>query len=219
VLECRVCGLSLARQALPRPLLFQASALKLSGPIREERQTLSTPALGRVEPLAILERVPQPVPAATDPAFRAEVPGPAAPAPALTDSFWPVAKMEALEGLVLLTLNGMLVLVACWMSGGSPSRVYPLFWPYLLPVHAAVSWAYLMVPLVLVGQSPMMGIEGLLLDTDLPERRMSFSLLHLVSALGFPASFLCMVLTPNHRTLAELLSGLEILQLPSRGMR
>jgi hypothetical protein len=76
-----------------------------------------------------------------------------------------------------------------------------------------------MVPLVLVGQSPMMGMERLLLDTDLPERRMSFSLLHLVSALGFPVSFLCMVLTPNHRTLAELLSGLEILQLPSRRVR
>jgi hypothetical protein len=73
-----------------------------------------------------------------------------------------------------------------------------------------------MVPLVLVGQSPMMGIQGLLLDTDLPERRMSFSLLHLVSVLCFPVSFLCMVLTPNHRTLAELLSGLEILQLPDR---
>ena len=48
---------------------------------------------------------------------------------------------------------------------------------------------------------------------------MSFSLLHLVSAMCFPISFLCMVLTPNHRTLAELLSGLEILQLPSRGLR
>jgi len=75
------------------------------------------------------------------------------------------------------------------------------------------------VPLVLVGQSPMMGMEGLLLDSDQPERRMSFALLHLVSALAFPISFLCMVLTPNHRTLAELLSGLEILQLPSRSIR
>ena len=84
-------------------------------------------------------------------------------------------------------------------------------------MHASVSWAYLMVPLVLVGQTPMMGMEGLLLDTHLPERRMSFAVLHLVSVLAFPVSFLCMVLTPNHRTLAELLSGLEILQLPSRG--
>jgi hypothetical protein len=222
VLECPVCGLSLARQALPRPLLFQASALKHSGPVREERQTLSTPALGRVEPLAILERVPQPEEISTQDFMEPEsLPPPlAGPVDAsLADSFWPVVKMEALEGLVLLGLNGLLALIACWMAGAGPSRVYPLFWPYLVPVHVAISWAYLMVPLVLVGQSPMMGMEGLLLDSDLPERRMSFSLLHLVSVLGFPVSFLCMVLTPNHRTLAELLSGLEILQLPSRGIR
>ena len=109
--------------------------------------------------------------------------------------------MEALECLVLLAperhagAGGLL-------DGRGPRRRWstPAFWPYLLPVHGAISWAYLMVPLVLVGQSPMMGMQDLLLDTDLPERRMSFALLHLVSALGFPVSFLCMVLTPNHRT-------------------
>jgi hypothetical protein len=225
VLECPQCGLSLARQPLPRPLLFQASALKNSGSAREERQTLSTPALGRVEPLTILERVPpenaEPqsfTGGFPDPGLRLELPAPS-PDLELTDAFWPVVKMEALECLALLALNGGLVLVACWMAGSPPAVLYPNLWPYLLPVHGAVSWAYLMVPLVLVGQSPMMGMERLLLDTDLPERRMSFSLLHLVSALGFPVSFLCMVLTPNHRTLAELLSGLEILQLPSRRVR
>jgi hypothetical protein len=220
VLECPQCGLSLARQPLPRPLLFQASALKHGGAVREERQTLSTPALGRVEPLTILERVP-PDEAGLDfqeASLALEVPASSADLE-LTDSFWPVVKMEAMECLALLLLNGALALVACWMSGAGPAVVYPGLWPYLLPVHAAVSWAYLMVPLVLVGQSPMMGMERLLLDTDLPERRMSFSLLHLVSAVGFPVSFLCMVLTPNHRTLAELLSGLEILQLPSRRVR
>ena len=220
VLECPQCGLSLARQPLPRPLLFQASALKHGGAAREERHTLSTPALGRVEPLTILERVP-PDDAGLDyqeAGLATEVPAPGADLE-LTDSFWPVVKMEAMECLALLILNGALALVACWMAGAAPSVVYPALWPYLLPVHAAVSWAYLMVPLVLVGQSPMMGMERLLLDTDLPERRMSFSLLHLVSAACFPVSFLCMVLTPNHRTLAELLSGLEILQLPSRRTR
>ena len=214
-----MCGLSLARQALPRPLLFQASALKHTGPVREERQTLSTPAIGRVEPLAILERVPAAEELATQDLAEMESLPPAEPDLPLADSFWPVVKMEALECLVLLLLNTFLGAVACWMAGAGPSRVYPLFWAYLVPVHVAVSWAYLMVPLVLVGQSPMMGMEGLLLDSDLPERRMSFSLLHLVSAVGFPISFLCMVLTPNHRTLAELLSGLEILQLPSRSIR
>jgi len=220
VLECPQCGLSLARQGLPRPLLFQASALKHAGAAREERQTLSTPALGRVEPLIILERVPaeDAGPDFQEAGLALEVPGPAADLE-LTDSFWPVVRMEAMECLALLLLNGALALVACWMAGAPPAVVYPGLWPYLLPVHAAVSWTYLMVPLVLVGQSPMMGMAGLLLDTDLPERRMSFSLLHLVSTVGFPASFLCMVLTPNHRTLAELLSGLEILQLPSRRIR
>jgi hypothetical protein len=48
---------------------------------------------------------------------------------------------------------------------------------------------------------------------------MAFSLLHLFSVLCFPLSFLCMVLTRNHRTLAELLSGLEILQLPPTRVR
>ena len=221
-LECPQCGLTLPRQPPPRPLLFQASALRLSDPAREERQTLSTPALGRVEPMTVLERMPPPDPEAVQSFPEAsqdlETPAPAT-ALELTDSFWPVVKMEAMEGLTLLALNGVLALVACWMAGAGPSLGYPALWPYLLPVHGAVSFAYLMVPLVLVGQSPMMGMQRLLLDTDLPERRMSFALLHLFSALGFPASFLCMVLTPNHRTLAELLSGLEILQLPSRRVR
>jgi hypothetical protein len=220
-LECPQCGLGLARQSLPRPLLFQASALKLTGTAREDRQSISTPALGRVEPMTILERMPAeeaPVNDFQDPGLRLELPAPAADLE-LTDSFWPVVRMEVLEGVVLLGLNGVLALVACWMAGAPPSVVYPNLWPYLLPVHGAISWAYLMVPLVLVGQSPMMGMQNLLLDTDLPERRMSFSLLHLFSAICFPVSFLCMVLTPNHRTLAELLSGLEILQLPGRRVR
>jgi hypothetical protein len=223
VLECPQCGLSLARQPLPRPLLFQASALKSLSQARGEPQSLATPALGRVEPMTILERVPPAEAARFQDYAGSALPAEEAPGPGpdleLTDSFWPVVKMEALECLILLALNALLTLVASWMAGGSPFQTYAVFWPYLLPVHGAVSWAYLMVPLVLVGQSPMMGMENLLLDTNLPERRMSFALLHLVSVLGFPVSFLCMVLTPNHRTLAELLSGLEILQLPSRKMR
>jgi len=220
VLECPVCGLSLARQPLPRPLLFQASALSEGSPPREERQHISSPALGRVEPLPMIEQVllPEPMP---DPApvLALEEPEPAPAASAFMDSFWPVVKMEALEFSLLLGLNGSLILIASWTAGASPATVYGQFWPYLAPVHLAVSWAYLMVPLVLVGQSPMMGREFLLLDTDLPERRMSFSLLHLLSTVCFPLSFLCMVLTPNHRTLAELLSGLEILQLPNSRLR
>jgi hypothetical protein len=227
VLECPQCGLSLARQPLPRPLLFQASALKTLGPAKGEPQSLATPALGRVEPMAFLEPAPDGSGAVAsvrgEEALASQAPAPEAGLPAadleITDSFWPVVRMEALECLALLALNALLMGIACWTAGAAPAAVYSAFWAYLLPVHFAVSWAYLMVPLVLVGQSPMMGHQGLLLDTDLPERRMSFAVLHLVSALGFPLSFLCMVLTPGHRTLAELVSGLEILQLPERKVR
>ena len=130
-----------------------------------------------------------------------------------------LVRMEAAEFLSLAVLNALLIAVASLASGGAPSRVYAEFWPYLLPLHAAVSWTYLMVPLVLVGQSPMMGLTRLSVDADQPERRMAFAVLHLISAAAFPLSFLCMVLTPDHRTLAELLSGQEILQMPYARMR
>lgn len=217
VLECPVCGLSLARQPLPRPLLFQAGTRSSGGPPSPERQTISTPALGRVEPMPILEQ-PEPEEEHTR-ALVLEEPSPALGPNDYTDSFWPVVKMEALEFGLLVGLNASIALLATWTAGGSLASVYGAFWSYLLPVHGAISWVYVMVPLVLVGQSPMMGRERLLLDTELPERRMSFSLLHLVSTLCFPLSFLCMVLTSGHHTLAELLSGLEILQLPSSRLR
>ena len=57
---------------------------------------------------------------------------------------------------------------------------------------------------------------GFVLDTTQPERRLSFSVFHLLSALCFPLSFLCMVLTPEHRSLAELLTGQELMRRPSR---
>lgn len=214
--ECPVCGLAVARRPMPRPLLFQASALGPATLPREERQGISAPALGRVEPLTILEPV---APVLEAPAPMAELPDRSAQELDPMDSFWPVVKMEAGEFLALVLLNGALALIACLASGAYPSRVYAEFWAYLLPVHATISWAFLMVPLVLVGQSPMMGALRLAVDTDQPERRMAFSLLHLASASAFPLSFLCMVLTPDHRTLAELLSGQEILQMPYARMR
>ena len=211
-----MCGLPQAHRAPPRPLLFQASALLTTGQPREEKQGLSAPALGRVEPLTILEPM-EPAQAVQAPVPELEDHGQAEPD--FLDAFWPVVKMEAGECLALLLLNAFLALVACLASGAYPARVYAEFWPYLLPVHTTVSWAFLMVPLVLVGQSPMMGLLRLAVDADQPERRMAFSLLHLISATAFPVSFLCMVLTPDHRTLAELLSGQEILQMPYARMR
>ncbi len=212
-----MCGLAVQRRPLPRPLLFQASALSgVTSQPGEERQSISAPALGRVEPLTILEPM-EALPDAAPP--MPELPAPPAQDLDLLDSFWPVVKMEAGEFAALAALNAFLALVACLASGAGPSRVYAEFWAYLLPLHTTISWAFLMVPLVLVGQSPMMGVLRLAVDTDQPERRMAFSLLHLVSAGAFPLSFLCMVLTPDHRTLAELLSGREILQMPYARMR
>ena len=216
-MECPVCGLAVARQALPRPLLFQASALRASAAPRPDRQSLSAPALGRVEPLTILEPLEPAAPAVAEEPRPALGAGPG-PDLDLLDTFWPVVRMEGSEFLALILLNLLLALAARLASGAPAGRIYAEFWPYLLPVHLAVSWAFLMVPLVLVGQSPMMGLMRLSVDTDQPERRMAFSVLYLTSAAAFPVSFLCMVLTPDHRTLGELLSGQEILQMPwSRG--
>lgn len=220
-LECPVCGLVLPRRALPRPLLFQASALGAGAPREEPKHGISAPALGRVEPLTLVEPVEPVEPALSLAPSLAELGSREEPArePEAADTFWPVVRMEGGEFLALAGLNLVLAGLAGLASWAWPGRVYPEFWPYLLPVHLAVSWAYLMVPLVLVGQSPMMGRLRLAVDTDLPERRMAFSLLHLVSTICFPLSFLCMVLTPDHRTLAELLSGQEVLQLPYARMR
>jgi hypothetical protein len=64
-----------------------------------------------------------------------------------------------------------------------------------------------------------MGRWNLVLAEDEPERRMVFSLLHLLSVGLFPLSFLCMVLSPRHQTLAEYLSGQEIISKPEPRLR
>jgi len=135
------------------------------------------------------------------------------------ESFWPLVRLELTEAGVLLGINAVLALLASWMVGASPTRVYAELWHFLVPVHLAISWAFEMVPITLVGQSPFMGSLGLLLDSAQPERRIAFSLFHLISVLLFPVSFLCMILTPYHRTLAEVLTGQEILARPLPRMR
>lgn len=214
--ECPVCGLELSHQALPRPLLFQASALQQMAPVaaKPRPMAISTPALGRITPIAsetALNSLPEPASGGTlmlPPDSPPPAPEPQAP------TFWPLVRMEATECLLLILLNGLFAVIASLLSHASPLRLYADLWAYLLPVHACLSWAFLMVPLALGGQSPMMGAQGLLLDTNQPEKRLTFSLFHLLSVLLFPLSFLCMVLTSRHRTLAELLTGQEILARP-----
>ncbi len=215
-LECSVCGLSLTRQALPRPLLFQASALQHSAPTEVRKVALSSPALGRVTPILI----PEPPPREASPSALPLPPAPQLQNPeSLETSFWPLVRMEFAELLILAVLNGLFCLLAAALCRAPLGRLYGELWPFLVPVHLGISWAFIMVPMALTGQSPMMGSQGLLLDTGQPEQRLTFSIFHLLSVALFPVSFLCLVLTPNHRTLAELLTGQEILARPLPRMR
>jgi hypothetical protein len=129
-------------------------------------------------------------------------------------SFWSLVKLEICEAAALCLFNGLLALVVSWQLAAPIARCYGELWPYLLALHLAFSWVMVLVPMVLAGQSLFMVPMGLLLASEQPERRLAFSLFHLFSVLAFPLSFLCMVLTPNHRTLAELLTGQEIFLKP-----
>lgn len=218
-MECPVCGLSLLPQGNPRPLLFQASALRKVGVPEPRRQAIATPALGRIAPVAVpVEGLPEPavtaLPSAPEP--QATLAGGSA---AGNDSLWPLVKLEFLEGGLLLGVNVLLAVVTVLLTGPGLAHTYGELWPWLLPLHLSCSWALFMVPLVLAGQSPLMGRCGLLLDSTQPERRLTFSLFHLLSVVCFPVSFLCLVLTREHRTLAELLTGQEILQRALPRMR
>ena len=216
--ECPECGLALAPPRQGRPLLFQASALShvtLEPPSR----TLTAPALGRVAPVAVEvrpEELQRPHDRESPPTF------PSQPTLGIEEpatSFWPLVKVEATEALLLLLTQGLALLLPGWVLGVSPTRLFLGAWPLIAPYLIAVSWILFMAPLVLTGQSPMMGYFGVTLPENTPERRMAFSLVHLLSVLCFPLSFLCMVLSPRHQTLAELLSGQELLSRPTVRMR
>lgn len=218
-----MCGLALERQALPHPLLFQASVLQTrsAGPARRPH-ALSVPALGRVAPVLSVE-VPLPADPSPEPLARLEAEEEEEPAAELGPeaspvvSFWPLARLELMEGLMLAGLNALLGLVACLMTGLPPAVLYRELWGLLVPVHAAASWALFMVPVALAGQTLLMARWGWLVEAPHPERRLAFSLFHLVSVALFPVSFACLLLSREHRTLAELLSGQELLPIaPSR---
>jgi hypothetical protein len=213
--ECPECGLGFDRATLPRPLLFAVSA----DHARERHSTpqaIQAPAFGRVAQVTL---DPGPTPP-TDP-------GPGLPLPtpppeemaSAQSSFWPLVRLESMEALLLVALNGLVVLLAPSQLGLPVRTAYRELWPFLLPLHLGLSWCLMLVPLVLSGQSPFMAHCGFQLEGEQAERRLAFSLFHLVSVGLFPLSFLCMVLTPNHRTLAELITGQEILFRPWSRMR
>ncbi len=208
-LECPVCGLPLSRGAHPRPLLFQASALT-GKPLKEvPGSALAAPALGRIGPVEVPGVPAEPEPLGLETAEPVAIE--AFEPPPASSSFLMLARLEVLEALLLAGLNGLVLLVV-WLSAQAPlGRIYGELWHLLLVLHLALSWALFLIPVTLVGQSPLMGRFGLVVDAELPERRLAFSLFHLVAVVLFPVSFLCMVLTPAHRTLAEWMTGQEIL--------
>ena len=221
-MECPNCGLAFTRAERPRPLLFQASGLKRAS--ETPRVTaLQAPALGRIQ---LLPPPPPEISASLAPA------GPSfhpldlldsalhtlEPDPA-TASFGPLLLVEAGEACLLAALNLALAFALSLALQAPVSRILMEAWPVVLPAHLLMSWAFLMVPIVIAGQSPLMGRWNLVLAEDEPERRMVFSLLHLVSVALFPFSFLCMVLSPRHQTLAEYLSGQEIISKPEHRLR
>lgn len=215
-MECPVCGLSLLPQAPPRPLLFQASALLEEGAEAPRRQAISSPALGRIAPVPVPQAGPLEDPIRPEAPLRTP-PAATPPEAESGSSLWPLVKLEFLEAQLLLGVNLLIALCVGFLPGLGLVRAYSQLWMWFLPFHLAASWTLFLVPLVLAGQSPLMGRFGLLLDSVQPERRLAFSLFHLLSVLCFPLSFLCLVLTREHRTLAELLTGQEILQrAPSR---
>lgn len=222
--ECPVCGLGFGQRSLPRPLLFQASALLNAPPTVAASQALRAPALGRVAPVRVgpaepaFPSQPEPPPAPTFDAYAQTSPFPVEDGDSAT-SFWPLVVLEAAEFLALICLNLLVAGLVTLTSAGSLSRTYSELWPFLLPLHFIVSWVMVMVPMVLTGQTLLMAPRGIMLDSEQPERRIAFSLLHLVSIAAFPLSFLCLVLTRDHRTLAELLSGQEVLLKPAPRMK
>lgn len=222
--ECPVCGLALQPAARPRALLFQVERLErpsLPEAPTPTPQVLQAPALGRVAPVAVAS-APEPYEAA--PLVFSTPVGEAlesieARVEAEISSFWPLVLMEASEALLLFGINLLILLAACLLLRVPPLRLLREAWMLVLPFHLGLSWAFLMVPLVLSGQSPLMPRWGLVLAESEPERRMVFSLVHAASVLAFPLSFLCMVLSPRHQSLAEYLSGQEIINKPASRLR
>jgi len=216
--ECPECGLTLAPPRQGRPLLFQASALAQAA-FEPPPRTLTAPALGRVAPVAV-----EVDPEELERSHPLDAPAPTTLQPTLdmhdsAASFWPLVRVEASEAVLLALVQALALLLPAWTLGVSPNRLLAGAWPLVLPYLIGTSWILFMAPLVLTGQSPMMGFFGVTLPENSPERRMAFSLVHMLSVICFPLSFLCMVLSPRHQTLAELLSGQELLARPVSRMR
>jgi hypothetical protein len=222
--ECPECGLALSTQGASRPFLFQASGLQ-GRPLEEAapgRPALRAPALGRVAAVQVevgpddLARLAPPTSAPTEP--------PPPPRPTLPPSetpltLWPLVALEAAEALLLGLIALAALSLVAGLLGTTVSLLVTRAWILVIPILFILAWTTLMVPLVLASQSPLMPFLGLVVAEDQPLRRLHFSLLHLLSVACFPLSFLCLVLSPRHQSLGELLSGVEIISQPLARLR
>ena len=200
-------------------MLFQASALAQVG-FDIPGRALTAPALGRVAPVTVDVSLDELGPAVLSETVAPNAPRtPEALPSGATATFWPLVKVEALEAMLLIAVQALALLLPAWVAGVSPYRLWSGAWIYVLPYLFSVSWSLFMVPLVLTGQSPLMGIFGVTLPEPSPERRMAFSLVHLVSVACFPLSFLCLLLGPRHQTLSEMMSGQELISRPVARLR
>ena len=219
--ECLECGLTLAPPRQGRPMLFQASALAQTT-FEAPSRALVAPALGRVAPVAV-EVQPEEIGAATaDGAPQPMASRPEARPPAqaaLPAPTTPLLWVELSEVLLLAAVQAVALALPALALGMSPLRLLTEGWTLVVPYLAVVSWFLFMIPLVLMGQSPLMGRFGVTLPETEPHRRAIYSLAHLASICGFPVSFLCMTLSQRHQTLGEILSGQELLALPSPRIR
>jgi len=218
-LECPVCGIPVSRPQGVKPLLFQVS----KGATQQKQnvgrgvpKTITSPALGRITPIDMggeeIEPQSLKVRSWEDDTMAQE----SALAIGGADQsgeqsiFWRLVRMEFREAVSLLLINGLVALVVCWQLSMPFSQAYSEFWTDFLVMHIVVSWAYLLLPLLLTGSTASMLRHGFGIADAQMGKRISFSFFMLLSVAFLPLSFLCMVLTPAHTTLAELITGQEI---------
>jgi hypothetical protein len=209
--------MKLSRQPLKRPLLFQVSkGVEPTLHRAQKSKSITAPALGRVAPVDVREDNTFPkISVQIDPGFYEDDDTSSTETPDSAQAegqsiFWRLALMEFQEAAVLLLLNWGVAYVVNWQLKSTFQQTYADFWSFLASLHFLISWAYFMLPIVLTGSSVVMLRKGFGIADIQPEKRISFSLFMLVSVTLFPLSFLCMILTPAHTTLAELLTGQEI---------
>ncbi|MBI3131905.1 MAG: hypothetical protein HYZ13_11315 [Acidobacteria bacterium] len=216
--------MALSARGPQRPFLFQASGLQ-GRPLEEAplpRPALRAPALGRVASIQ-LEADPADVARLTpEPPLEAEAPAPTRPAlggAEATLTLWPLVTLEAAEAFLLALLVMAALAIVASQLGTTMGLLVTRAWLLVIPFLLVLCWTTLMVPLVLASQSPLMPFLGLVVAEDQLLRRLNYSLLHLVSVALFPLSFLCLVLSPRHQSLGELLSGVEIISKPVARLR